>query len=494
MWIAVKVFAARSALFAPPPRLTTATSTAPRQNGDASPAEPPARSGTLADAVLRRRAFHAALPDGSIGVDLPGLLDVSDCATAEGRGGREEKAGLSRLPRLPRCRDCPRPPLRRNNRQNANATTTNNSNKPDKHSKRNAGAARRRRRAALPPRPRRRARRRQARQRALEERPGGARRHRAQGEEGGMRAARAGAVLLFCFGPSGFLDGSRMPALHLAEQHSNHNITCTNTEQTTHNDTNTQTQQRQLADFGLSKLLVREKDVINLFGAGTATHLAPELLRAGTRITPAADVYAFGILMWCAFGGGGVGLLVVGPFLRAQRETESDHRCRRPTHNAPPPHRYCQHLLILRSPLYHILFRAQGGLRRKARVRRTAARRRHPLAAVRRAARVPRGGARRLRGARRGLLGGGPRGPARAARGLRPPRAPRGGARGQRQRRRRWRRERRRRRRQHRAHAVDLSAVLPPSPGFFSILPEQQCSARLSRGGVLRPPLSSSLS
>ena len=31
--------------------------------------------------------------------------------------------------------------------------------------------------------------------------------------------------------------------------------------------------------------------------AGTATHLAPELLRAGTRITTAADVYAWGIMM-----------------------------------------------------------------------------------------------------------------------------------------------------------------------------------------------------
>jgi hypothetical protein len=31
---------------------------------------------------------------------------------------------------------------------------------------------------------------------------------------------------------------------------------------------------------------------------GTATHLAPELLRAGTKISTAADVYAFGILLW----------------------------------------------------------------------------------------------------------------------------------------------------------------------------------------------------
>jgi len=53
----------------------------------------------------------------------------------------------------------------------------------------------------------------------------------------------------------------------------------------------------QLADFGLTKLLL-EHDVVNLFGAGTATHLAPELLRAGTKISTAADVYAFGVIMW----------------------------------------------------------------------------------------------------------------------------------------------------------------------------------------------------
>ncbi|GBF97927.1 hypothetical protein Rsub_10600 [Raphidocelis subcapitata] len=53
-----------------------------------------------------------------------------------------------------------------------------------------------------------------------------------------------------------------------------------------------------LADFGLSKLLRESHEVINLHGAGTATHLCPELLTAGTRITTAADVYAFGIVLW----------------------------------------------------------------------------------------------------------------------------------------------------------------------------------------------------
>ncbi|KAI8462305.1 MAG: kinase-like domain-containing protein [Monoraphidium minutum] len=36
-------------------------------------------------------------------------------------------------------------------------------------------------------------------------------------------------------------------------------------------------------------------------GAGTVTHLAPEMFRAGTRITKAVDAYAFGVLMWEAY-------------------------------------------------------------------------------------------------------------------------------------------------------------------------------------------------
>lgn len=61
-----------------------------------------------------------------------------------------------------------------------------------------------------------------------------------------------------------------------------------------------------VSDFGLSKLMpdghtqpcdsLATDDV-----AGTVTHMAPELL-AGGRMSPAADVYAFGILStipWC---------------------------------------------------------------------------------------------------------------------------------------------------------------------------------------------------
>lgn len=38
--------------------------------------------------------------------------------------------------------------------------------------------------------------------------------------------------------------------------------------------------------------------MVNHSGAGTVTHLAPEMFRVGTRITTAVDVYAFGIMMW----------------------------------------------------------------------------------------------------------------------------------------------------------------------------------------------------
>lgn len=55
----------------------------------------------------------------------------------------------------------------------------------------------------------------------------------------------------------------------------------------------------QLADFGLSKVLGQgAASVINLSGAGTVTHLAPEMFQAGSRVTTAVDVYAFGIFMY----------------------------------------------------------------------------------------------------------------------------------------------------------------------------------------------------
>ncbi|KAI8462418.1 MAG: kinase-like domain-containing protein [Monoraphidium minutum] len=53
-----------------------------------------------------------------------------------------------------------------------------------------------------------------------------------------------------------------------------------------------------LADFGLSKMLRESDQVINHTGAGTVTHLAPEMFTAGSQLTTAVDVYALGVLMW----------------------------------------------------------------------------------------------------------------------------------------------------------------------------------------------------
>ena len=51
-----------------------------------------------------------------------------------------------------------------------------------------------------------------------------------------------------------------------------------------------------LGDFGLAKVL-REDYVRNRSGAGTVTHLAPEMLTAGSKLTTAVDAFAFGVLM-----------------------------------------------------------------------------------------------------------------------------------------------------------------------------------------------------
>ncbi|KAI8475115.1 MAG: kinase-like domain-containing protein [Monoraphidium minutum] len=53
-----------------------------------------------------------------------------------------------------------------------------------------------------------------------------------------------------------------------------------------------------LADFGLAKILSDDCAALNLDGAGTLTHLAPEMFVAGSRVTPAVDAYAFGMLIW----------------------------------------------------------------------------------------------------------------------------------------------------------------------------------------------------
>jgi serine/threonine protein kinase len=57
-----------------------------------------------------------------------------------------------------------------------------------------------------------------------------------------------------------------------------------------------------LADFGLSRILDDSDAAVNISGAGTLTHLAPEMFEAGSRVTTAIDAYAFG-------GLGGWGIL-----------------------------------------------------------------------------------------------------------------------------------------------------------------------------------------
>jgi hypothetical protein len=51
---------------------------------------------------------------------------------------------------------------------------------------------------------------------------------------------------------------------------------------------------RQLADFGLTKILNEADHTVNLDGAGTVTHLAPEMFKAGSKVTKSVDAYAFG--------------------------------------------------------------------------------------------------------------------------------------------------------------------------------------------------------
>ncbi|KAI8469616.1 MAG: hypothetical protein J3K34DRAFT_521983 [Monoraphidium minutum] len=59
-----------------------------------------------------------------------------------------------------------------------------------------------------------------------------------------------------------------------------------------------------LADFGLARILKESGRVINISGAGTVTHLAPEMFTAGSQLTTAVDAYAFGVLIWELYTGG----------------------------------------------------------------------------------------------------------------------------------------------------------------------------------------------
>jgi serine/threonine protein kinase len=52
-----------------------------------------------------------------------------------------------------------------------------------------------------------------------------------------------------------------------------------------------------IADFGLSRALAFGQSHLSTRRYGTVTHMPPELLVAG-KLTPAADVYSFGIMLW----------------------------------------------------------------------------------------------------------------------------------------------------------------------------------------------------
>ncbi|WIA12566.1 hypothetical protein OEZ85_006227 [Tetradesmus obliquus] len=58
-----------------------------------------------------------------------------------------------------------------------------------------------------------------------------------------------------------------------------------------------------LGDLGLVKLLGDSGSLVNRSTSGTLTHLAPERLQAGSLITPAADTYSFGVLMYELYTG-----------------------------------------------------------------------------------------------------------------------------------------------------------------------------------------------
>ncbi|KAK9811611.1 hypothetical protein WJX72_006916 [[Myrmecia] bisecta] len=56
-----------------------------------------------------------------------------------------------------------------------------------------------------------------------------------------------------------------------------------------------------VSDFGLSRILIGQ-EAVKTVSFGTVTHMPPELLREG-RLSKAADVYAFGVLLWSMYIG-----------------------------------------------------------------------------------------------------------------------------------------------------------------------------------------------
>ena len=57
----------------------------------------------------------------------------------------------------------------------------------------------------------------------------------------------------------------------------------------------------QIADFGMSRIMEKSADPTDTVTMGTVTHMPPELLMEG-KLSPAADVYAFGALAWPPIG------------------------------------------------------------------------------------------------------------------------------------------------------------------------------------------------
>ena len=57
----------------------------------------------------------------------------------------------------------------------------------------------------------------------------------------------------------------------------------------------------QIADFGMSRIMEKSADPTDTVTMGTVTHMPPELLMEG-KLSPAADIYAFGALAWPSIG------------------------------------------------------------------------------------------------------------------------------------------------------------------------------------------------
>lgn len=51
-------------------------------------------------------------------------------------------------------------------------------------------------------------------------------------------------------------------------------------------------------DFGLARLLMGNIYIRNRSGSGTVAYQAPEVFVEGSKLTPAVDVYSFGIMMY----------------------------------------------------------------------------------------------------------------------------------------------------------------------------------------------------